>query len=261
MRVRSEIALRLFLFLGMLFFAVSPARTSEGVVSSMGNVRAVMQARGYYLSTAPEFSGYTPFGDHAPITAIEIIRPNGEPVSIGRLHTSCTCVRLEASKRTFARGERAILNLRNVLPTPPQGHDYAVYVQITRPIRTTLRYDIFLQSAQFIPQPIILAADAGMTDAADENVETIGSVAEDEEEKTEEPVEKIPGEEDTEEKTETAAEPATEPVEEPGENAEESPVRPEIDGHLDTVAEPATDPAEEPGENAEENPVRPEIED
>lgn len=130
------------------------------VVSTPKNVKAVMEARGFYLApTQASFDASSPAGiDLAPIQSFEIVRPNGERVTIGRLFTSCTCVQLESSKRTFERGERAVLNLHNVLATPPGGQNYALYVQITNPIRTTLRIDTFVQSSQFIPSEPIPAA-------------------------------------------------------------------------------------------------------
>jgi predicted lactoylglutathione lyase len=63
-------------------------------------------------------------------------------------------VQLVSSQKTFAAGEQVVLELRNVRPTPPAGQIYALYVQVTSPIRATLRYDTFLKSSQFIhPEP------------------------------------------------------------------------------------------------------------
>lgn len=141
----------------LALFAVSLASAGQAVVSTMKNPQAVMQARGYYLTPSPEHSGSQYAGDLAPVQAFEIIRPNWEAVTIGRLYTSCTCVRLEAARKSFNRGERAVLTLRNVLATPPAGQTYAIYVQLTRPIRVTLRYDTFVQSSQFIvKEPVVV---------------------------------------------------------------------------------------------------------
>ena len=130
--------------------AVHPALSGEALVSTMRNVNAVMESRGFRIIPAPDLSGDHPFGDEAPVFAVEIVRPRGEKITISRLFTSCSCVRLEADKQTFDEGERAVLRLRNVLPTPPAGQIYAMYVQVTGPIRTTLRYDTFVQSTRFI---------------------------------------------------------------------------------------------------------------
>ncbi|MDR1744415.1 MAG: VOC family protein, partial [Planctomycetota bacterium] len=69
------------------------------------------------------------------------------------LFTSCSCIQLESQKRSFAVGERAILTLRNIRPTPTAGQMYAVFVQVTSPVRTTLRFDTFVQSGSSSPTP------------------------------------------------------------------------------------------------------------
>ncbi|MDR1611337.1 MAG: VOC family protein [Planctomycetota bacterium] len=119
----------------------------------MRNVNAVMEARGFYLTPAEDMSGKTYLGVLAPTQAFEIVRPNLGRLTIGRLYTSCTCVQLVSPKRNFEQGERAVLELRNVRPTPPEGQRYALYVQITSPIRTTLRIDTFVRSSQFVSEP------------------------------------------------------------------------------------------------------------
>ncbi len=132
----------------------------DAVVSTMRQVRAVANANGFYLTPAYGAGGVTYAGDLAPSQAFEIIRPAGQPVTIGRLYTSCVCVSLSADKRSFGPGERAILEMRNVKATPPNGQTYAIYVQITRPIRATLQYNTFVQSDQFkISEPIVVSID------------------------------------------------------------------------------------------------------
>ena len=141
-------------------FAFPVPALDMGVVSTMRNVNAVMEARGFFLAPANDMSGKIFDGDLAPSQAFEIMRPGMSRVSIGRLYTSCSCVQLHSPKRNFAQGERAVLELRNVRATPPAGQIYAVYVQITSPIRTTLRFDTFVQSSQFVTPPPRLAATA-----------------------------------------------------------------------------------------------------
>lgn len=132
----------------------------DAVVSTMRQVKAVANANGFYLTPAYGAGGVTYPGDLAPSQAFEIIRPAGQPVTIGRLYTSCVCVSLSANKRSFGPGERAVLEMRNVKATPPNGQTYAVYVQITRPIRATLQYNTFVQSDQFkISEPIVVSID------------------------------------------------------------------------------------------------------
>jgi hypothetical protein len=136
----------------VVFFllASASAQSADTLVSTMRNVNAVMEARGFRIIPAPDLSGDQPLGDEAPVFAVEIVRPRGERITINRLFTSCSCVQLEADKQTFEEGERAVLRFRNILPTPPAGQIYAMYVQVTSPIRTTLRYDTFVQSARFV---------------------------------------------------------------------------------------------------------------
>lgn len=112
------------------------------------------QSRGFYLSPSTERSGGTPAGVLAPIQAFELVRPGMDAFRVGRIYTSCPCVELVSDKRAFTKGERAYFEARNVKATPPSGHTYALYVQITSPVKTTVRYDIFMRSSQFIPKPI-----------------------------------------------------------------------------------------------------------
>ncbi len=174
--MRGVLNLRFVLFLAMALSAANCVMAGQ-VVSSPRNVNAVTQARGFYLTPAQNApAGYSPTGvDLAPVQSFEIVRPRGERVKIGRLYTSCTCVQLETSKRDFAQGERALFHLHNVIATPPGGQNYAIYVQITSPIRTTLRYDTYVQSSQFAQQ------------ALPEPVEAAVEEIEEEREKTEEP--------------------------------------------------------------------------
>lgn len=90
-------------------------------------------------------------GDLAPPQLFEIVRPGNQAIELGRLYTSCVCVALEAEKSSFAAGETAIVRLRNVRLSPPQGQMYAIYVQMRSPVRTVLRFDTFMQSTEFLP--------------------------------------------------------------------------------------------------------------
>lgn len=129
------------------------AHAGQGVVSTMKNVNAVSEAGGIYLAPARGYAVQRFAGDEAQPQLFEIIRPHGEKITIGRLHTSCSCVRLEAHKTTFEQGEHAVLTLRNVRATPVNGQNYAIYVQITSPVRTTLRIDTYFQSDRFRQAP------------------------------------------------------------------------------------------------------------
>ncbi len=134
----------------VLVFAAAGAARAAALRSSVRNQRnAVMSHGGFFLNpvgTEPEQAG-----DLAPPQLFEIVRPNGEAVSLGRLYTSCVCTSLESDQAAFGQGETAIVRLRNVRATPQSGQTYAIYVQLTRPVRTVLRFDAFMQSSQFIP--------------------------------------------------------------------------------------------------------------
>ncbi len=160
---RLALALTCLIALSQLAGAADPA-----LVSSMRNVNAVMEAQGFRINPAFEHSGYMIEGDLGPVQAFEIIRPDGKAFSIGRLYTSCTCIQLESPKRSFAEHERAILLMRNTRPTPTNGQIYAIYVQITSPIRTTLRFDTFVQSNHPLLEAAAENAEAQEQAAADD---------------------------------------------------------------------------------------------
>lgn len=131
----------------------------QPLVSTMRNVKAVSESRGYFINPASDSAGQIIPGDEAPTQAFEVIRPSNSRVTIGRLFTSCSCIQLEAAKRTYEPGERIVLTLRNIRPTPSTGQTYALYVQLTSPVRTTLRYDTFVQSSRFIVvEPTVVTA-------------------------------------------------------------------------------------------------------
>lgn len=167
------------LFLAVLISFSIAAAGQRPIVSTMKNVRAVSEARGYFIAPAHDLAGRTIPGDEAPTQAFEVVGPSASRVTLGRLFTSCSCIRLEAPKTTFERGERVVLTLRNVRPTPPGGQTYAVYVQLTGPVRTTLRYDTFVQSDRFIVAKPVEAAEAGVDEPSEpEETETIVDDAE-----------------------------------------------------------------------------------
>ena len=128
------------------------AAAGDGMASTVRNTNAVMEANGFRLLPAFDGGGRIEAEDLSPPQALEVIRPDDRPLTIGRLFTSSRDIRLEAAKRTFAAGERALLTLRNVSPTPPEGQIYTVYVQLAAPMRTTLKFDAFIQS-QMVKAP------------------------------------------------------------------------------------------------------------
>ena len=118
------------------------------VTSRMSSVSGVFESNGYHIRPVFDVSVQ---GDPRDLTmpqAYEIVRPDMDvPLSVGRLFTSCNCIQLEAQKRTFGPGERAILVLRNIRATPKDGQRYAFFVQMREPTEATLRFDTFVQSA------------------------------------------------------------------------------------------------------------------
>lgn len=135
----------------LLVLAVASAAAAGEIYSTMRNVNAVVEAGGYRLIPITDIHPAALPSDLSPAQAFEIVRPMDRPVTIGRLFTSCSCIQLEAAKRTFGPGERAILILRNIRPTPASGQVYAVFVQVTHPVRATLRVDTFVQSGAESP--------------------------------------------------------------------------------------------------------------
>ncbi|MCC8190480.1 MAG: hypothetical protein LIP77_07585, partial [Planctomycetes bacterium] len=125
---------------------LSAAPAEDGLVSTMNLMAAVGEIDGIRLVPAADIVPPVYTEDYGPSQVLEIIRPNGQPVTIGRLHSSCTCVSVRAAKRTFGPGERALLEVRNVKATPAAGATYAVFVQLTSPVREALQYDVFVKS-------------------------------------------------------------------------------------------------------------------
>lgn len=140
----------------LLLFA-GAALSGEAVVSTMKNVAAYFDFYGY--SIRPVGTTTTP-GDDGPTQLFEIVRPSFAGFTIGRIYTSCTCIRVTSDKRSFAAGEIATLTVRNVLPT--SGNTYPFYVQLTSPVRATLRYDTYVISDRY----------TGAASVVVENVET-----------------------------------------------------------------------------------------
>ncbi|MDR0363182.1 MAG: hypothetical protein LBJ46_10950 [Planctomycetota bacterium] len=139
-----------------LLFAVCHgfAAAGERVVSQSGLVDGVFDHEGFSIAPARDPQPRQYSHDPGPTQAFEIVRPGQGPIRIGRLHTSCSCLELSAAKRDFAQGERALLELRNVKPTVGGGATYSFFVQITEPVRETLRYDVFVDTNAPRPVPV-----------------------------------------------------------------------------------------------------------
>ncbi len=147
--MRRPRSLHCFVVFALVLAAAGVGHAAALRSSTANHRNAVTSSGGFFLNpigAEPEQPG-----DLAPPQLFEIIRPNGEAFTISRLSTSCSCTSLEADQTSFAEGEPAYVRLRNVRATPPAGTMYAVYVQLSSPIRTILRFDTFMRSSQFIP--------------------------------------------------------------------------------------------------------------
>ncbi len=235
---------RLPLMLLISLLAAPVACAGQGLVSTKKNVSAYMDFNGYHITPVGKM---TVPGDLSDAQIFEINRPGMGPITLGRLFTSCTCIQASTEKRKYARGETATITLRNVRPTT--GQTYPFYVQVTSPIRATLRYDTWVISDQFVvappviePEPITVTEavpaesvkeEAAMTEAVvrEESPETIpDEAAAAAVEAVEEPTEPV-----TEDVEATVA---SEPAEAAGEVFE-----PVVVPAVETPAEPA--PADE----------------
>lgn len=131
------------------------AFSGEAVVSTMRNVSAYFQYGGFSIAPVDTMPAA---GDYGPAQRFQIVRPSSGGFSIGRLYTSCTCIQVSTGKRSFGHGEAAVLTVRNVLPT--SGNTYPFYVQITSPIRATLRYDTYVVSDRYaVSAPTVVESE------------------------------------------------------------------------------------------------------
>ena len=137
---------RRFLAVVAVAALVAVAGAAGEVHSTMRNVNAVVEAQGFSIQPVYDVEATRQSTDLSPPQVFEIIRPPDKSVTIGRLFTSCSCIQLETHKRFFKPGERAILQLRNIRPTPASGQVYAIFVQISSPVRATLRFDTFVKT-------------------------------------------------------------------------------------------------------------------
>ncbi len=109
---------------------------------------APVESSGIFLAKAEGMPGKIYSGDLAPSQVLEIIRPETVGVTVARFSTSCTCITAGSEKKTFAPGERAFVEVRNVKATPITGATYMVFVELASPTRELLSYDIFVKSGQ-----------------------------------------------------------------------------------------------------------------
>lgn len=133
------------LFSLCLFVSVTSA-AQEGITSSMELMQAVSSIDGIRIVKVEDEPSIRYTEDYSPSQVLEIIRPDMRPITVGRLATSCSCMKATMSKRTFEQGERALIEVRNVKATPAQGAIYAIFAQLSSPYRTALQFDMFVKS-------------------------------------------------------------------------------------------------------------------
>ncbi len=140
--VRSLVA-----FLGILWAACSAVAAGEALESSMEmDFNAIAAIDGIRIVAAEGIQGNSYTEDYSPSQVLEIIRPGQVPISVGRLMTSCSCLRATLEKRDFGQGERALIEVRNVKPTQPAGATYLIFARLNRPYAATLQYEHFVKS-------------------------------------------------------------------------------------------------------------------
>jgi len=116
---------------------------------------AVTVQGGMSLAPASDVAVQDYAGDVGPAQVFEVVRPLDQPLTLGRVHTSCTCVKLSSEKTSFAAGERALITMR-VVDHPVAGNVYMIDVEVRAPIRTTFRRQVFPTehpSTSVIPTP------------------------------------------------------------------------------------------------------------
>ncbi len=80
--------------------------------------------------------------EHGASQVLEIIRTRMEPITVGRLSLSCSCMQATMDKRAYGQGERAFIVVRKVKPSPRPGATFALFAQLTAPYKAALQYDI-----------------------------------------------------------------------------------------------------------------------
>lgn len=83
-------------------------------------------------------------GDFAPAQVFELVNTTGYAVELGRLTTSCGCIRLTSAKSEYGAEEKIELVLRNVRFS--SGHTYAFFVHVVAPVRTVVEHEVFVKS-------------------------------------------------------------------------------------------------------------------
>ena len=94
------------------------------------------------LVPAPDVPSGNHPGDATPSQWFEIVRPGNGPLRIGRMSTTCVCIRARAPKRRIEAGERALVEVRTVSRPPVNNIIYGLYLNLLEPERLTLDVDV-----------------------------------------------------------------------------------------------------------------------
>jgi len=73
-------------------------------------------------------------GEELKLT-LEVIRPEGTPLRLGRVMSSCTCVTVSAPKRMFGEGDKAEVYVSVKTETLDGKHEFSVTAEVLTPER------------------------------------------------------------------------------------------------------------------------------
>lgn len=159
-RTNKTIVTIMSLILSACVSLAGSAAAQDGLVSTMELMEGIAAIDGIRIVKPADRSGTVYTEDYSASQVLEIIRPNMVPVTIGRLSTSCTCITASMEKKTFAQGERAFIEVRNVKPSKPGGATYAVWAQMTSPYRAALQFEMRVLSDRTPGDPVPETAPA-----------------------------------------------------------------------------------------------------
>lgn len=150
----AQFPTRIFGAILFLMAAVFPGSSPAGeeLVSTPGLMEAAGAVDGIRIQPAADIPATIYTEDYGPSQVLEIFRPDMGPITVSRLATTCQCVRASMTKKTFARGERALIEIRNVRPSVPDGAEYGVFAVLESPYRVPLQGEVFVKSDR-TPQP------------------------------------------------------------------------------------------------------------
>ena len=97
------------------------------------------------LSPAEHDFGVVKVGEDLKLT-LEVVRPEGTPLRLGRVYSSCSCVTVSAPKRVFKEDEPAAVFVTVKTAAQEGRQKYLVSVELLGEERTVLQATLFLTS-------------------------------------------------------------------------------------------------------------------